>query len=116
MVKACFVPSGQRISGFVGTLMTPQSKVDSQILLRQITAAAQHFLNLHQIACDRGHADIQGEPIAFCPLQLGVDPAICRTTLRRKNHRSDFEIFDDKVQLSVVKQVDQAIPRVTCSS
>ena len=62
-------PPGQMISALVETIVYAESKVDAQVVLRQVAAPAEHFSELHEISGGSPYARVQRQAIALGRLQ-----------------------------------------------
>src|SRR5580692_10434934 len=85
--------------------MAAQAKVNTQVILRKVTPAADHLAKLHQVARSRPHTRVQSQPIAFDALQLKTDPMVFRPTLGTQNHRLAFQILNHSLEPAVVEKV-----------
>ena len=79
--------------------------MDAKIVLREITAAAEHFAQLHQIAGCDSDACIQSQAIALDSFQLEADPVVLRTSPRGAGSWAADEILDHGLELAVVEQI-----------
>ena len=85
--------------------MLTQPKMDAEVVLRQVAAAADHFARLHQVAGYGSHAGVQSQTIALDPLQLKADPVIPRAALGTQNHRPAYQILHHRFELAIVEEV-----------
>src|ERR1700693_3460266 len=82
-----------------------QAKVNSQVILRKITAAAEHFAFLHQVSSKTFHSRIQSEAVALRSFQFETDPMISWAAFRPQYSGLALKIFNYHLELSVVEQI-----------
>ena len=85
--------------------MIAQAEVEPQVVLRQIAAAAPHFIGLREIAGDDFDSRIQRQSVALRPGEFEADPVIARAAFGTKDHRLAFEILDHNFLDAVIEQI-----------
>src|SRR5271169_3759641 len=96
--------------GLIETLMAAQPEVYAQVVLRQITPAAEDFAYLHQVSGGSAYTRIQGQTIALYAFQLETDPMVLWASFGTQNHGLAHQIFNHGLHLSVVEKVAHSKP------
>src|SRR5258708_37211588 len=96
----------------IETSMAAQPEMDAQIVLRQVTSAAEDFARLHQVSSCDSHARIQGQTIALCSytFELKTDPMILRASFGTQNHGLAHQVFNHRFHLAIVEKIAHGKP------
>ena len=106
-------PSGHRTSAW-SNCRDAQSKVDAQVVLRQITSSADHLAKLHKISRSYPHARVQRKPVALDSLQLKADPMVLRPPSGRRIIGSPTRFSATASTRPSLNRSPKASPRLTC--
>src|SRR6185437_4932465 len=82
--------------------MRSQTEMQPQIILRQVAAAAAHFVCLDQVARRHLDASVESQKIPFCPMEFETDPVVLGIRIRTQNHRAALEVLDNDLQMSII--------------
>src|ERR1700688_2503960 len=82
-----------------------QAKVNSQVILGEIAAAAEHFAFLHQVSSKTFDSRVEGQAVALGSFQFEADPVVLRATFRPQDGWLAFKIFNDHLEFAVVEEI-----------
>src|ERR1700688_623147 len=82
-----------------------QAKVNSQVILGEIAATAEHFTFLHQVSSKTFDSRVEGQAVALHSFQFEADPVIRWATFGPKNRGLPLKIFDDHLEFAVVEEI-----------
>src|ERR1035438_5607038 len=82
-----------------------KSKVDAQIVLREITPSAVNFIGLGHSSGDDCDSGVEGQSIACGSVEFEAHPVATGDAAIAKNHRSPVNIGHDYIHIAVVEKI-----------
>lgn len=113
MCQSLFLAIGPHHFCLVNRVVTPQPEVQPEIALRQVTASADHFIRLHQVAGSYFNTSIQGQTVARGSFERKADPMIRGAMLGAQNRWFAYEVFDYCSRRPSLNRSPTARPRLT---
>src|ERR1700719_2826314 len=100
-----FLPGRPENLHFADLRVGSQAKVNSQVILGEIAAAAEHFAFLHQVSSKTFDSRVEGQTIALVSFQFEADPVIRWATFGPKYGGLALKILNYHFEFAVVEEI-----------